>query len=191
MMTANKKSCLPHSLRRLLKDLRGITAVEFALVFPILLGIGLGVIEIGRFTLLNMKLEQAANTIADLGTRDQNLSAATLNDLFAAVEHILDPFEMGSAGLVIVSGVVATNGGAPEVAWQGEGAGSLPGSSTVGEIGETATIPESIVMVEGETLVIAEVFFQYNSWLLGMIGNQTMHRAAFYRPRMGTLQTLS
>ncbi|MEO1020159.1 MAG: TadE/TadG family type IV pilus assembly protein [Pseudomonadota bacterium] len=179
------------SLPRFLADRCGITAVEFALIFPILLGMGLGLIEVGRFALLNMKLEQAANTIADLSTRDQNLTVATLNDLFAAVEHILEPFEMGSDGLVVVTGVVRINGGAPEVTWQGEGAGSLPEASNIGAIGENAVIPESIVMADGETLVAAEVFYDYDSWLLALITDRVISHVVYYRPRMGTLQTLS
>ncbi len=179
------------TLGNFLKDARGITAVEFALIFPILLAISLGMVEVGRYTLLNMKLEQTANTVADLGTRDENLSTDTLNDLFEAVEHILEPFEMGTDGKVIVTGVVSNNGSAPAVAWQGEGAGSLPRDSLIGAVGETAVIPEEIVMADGETLVVAEIFYSYDSWLLGLLANQIMYRTAFYRPRMGTLQSLS
>lgn len=176
---------------RFARDRRGITAVEFALIFPILLTMGIGLIEAGRFALLNMKLEQAANTMADLSTRDEDLSNDTLDDLFAAVDHILEPFDLGEDGLVVVTGIVRINGGVPEVAWQGEGAGSLPEDSLVGAVGENAEIAETIVMADGETLVAAEIFYSYDSWLLSIISDQLVYHIVYYRPRMGTLQSLS
>ena len=52
-----------HGFRR---DRAGIAAVEFALVLPVMILFSLGIAEVGRFALLNLKLQHAATTMADL-----------------------------------------------------------------------------------------------------------------------------
>ena len=47
-------------------DRRGFAAVEFALILPVLLLFALGVTEVGRFVLLGIKAQHAADTVADL-----------------------------------------------------------------------------------------------------------------------------
>ena len=53
------------------RDQRGIAAVEFALVLPVMILFSLGIAEVGRFALLNLKLQHAATTMADLAARDE------------------------------------------------------------------------------------------------------------------------
>lgn len=78
--------------RRLWGETAGLAGIEFAIVMPVLVILSLVSIETGRFLLLNLKLGHAATSIADLATRERELSVATLDSLFAAVPHITNPY---------------------------------------------------------------------------------------------------
>jgi Flp pilus assembly protein TadG len=64
----------------------------------VLLLLSLGTVEIGRFALLALKLQHAATTLADLATREEELSAATLDGLFAATRQVTAPFDLEGTG---------------------------------------------------------------------------------------------
>jgi Flp pilus assembly protein TadG len=178
-------------LRRLLADSRGIAVVEFAFLLPFLLTLFVSTVELGRYLLLTLKLNHAATTVADLATRERELSVATLDNLFQSVQHITNPFEFGPLGVVIVSGVSEDGGGVRTVSWQQRGAGSLNAGSEVGLPGELPTLPQDFVVGANQTIVVAEVFYRYEDWLFGVISDRVIRQVSYYRPRLGTLTELS
>jgi Flp pilus assembly pilin Flp len=177
------------ALGRFGRDRRGVSAVEFALVAPVLLLLSLGTVEIGRFALLALKLQHAATTLADLATREEELSAATLDGLFAATRQVTAPFDLEGNGLVIVTGVSAEDGEGAAVSWQRR-RGKLEVESEIGAVGAAARLPAELTVDDGETVVAAEVFFRHQPWLLGLVPETTLRRIALYRPRLGTLRNL-
>jgi Flp pilus assembly protein TadG len=180
------------TLRRLLRqDDSGIAAVEFAIVLPVLVALLFTAIETGRFLLLQLKLAHVANSMADLATRERDLSVTTLTSLFSAAQHIARPFDFAPAGAVIVSGVSENAANTTAISWQQRGGGTLLATSRIGKPGEAPKLPEGFDVGTEQTVVAAEVFFQYKSWLLNVIPDQVMYNVAFYRPRLGTLTTLA
>jgi hypothetical protein len=177
-------------LNALLNDRRGVSAVEFAFVAPILLSVAMGMIELARFALLTIKLQHASSTLADLATRDQTLSAATLDSLFSAARHILEPFDITSNGRAIVTGFGQPAGQSARIFWQRAGAGSYAAASELGSAGGSPVKPDDLVLREGDTIVAAEVYFRYEPWLLGFVPEMKLRPVAFYRPRFGSLTTL-
>lgn len=170
---------------------RGIAAVEFAIILPVLVTLCLLTVETARFLLLNMKLSHAATSMADLATREKELTVATLDSLFSSVRYITDPFIFTNDGVVIVSGVSEDNAKAVTVSWQRRGAGSLSANSEIGDVAETAVLPANFSVGANQTVVTAEVFFQYQPWLMGIIPGQLLHHVSYYRPRLGTLKNLA
>jgi Flp pilus assembly protein TadG len=156
-------------------------------VAPVLLLLSLGTVEIGRFALLALKLQHAATTLADLATREEELTTATVDGLFAAARHIAAPFNLDANGALVITGVSAVGGAGPAVTWQRH-SGDLDVDSGVGG---AATLPAELAVDDGETVVAAEVFFRHWPWLLGVVPETTLHRLAFYRPRLGALRELN
>jgi Flp pilus assembly pilin Flp len=177
-------------LRRFRRDDAGLAAVEFALVLPVMVLFSLGIAEVGRFALLSLKLQHAATTMADLASRDEELSLASLQSMFSAMDHVVRPFDIAGQGVVIASGVGVDGDDAPTVFWQEEGAGDLDEDSEVGAEGDEATLPADLVLRDGETVIVAEVVFRYERWLLRLVPDTTLRRVAYYRPRLGTLRSL-
>jgi Flp pilus assembly protein TadG len=178
-------------IRHLLRDRSGIFAVEMALVTPVLVALLLGSMEVGRFIMLHQKLDRAATTMGDLASQPSTLCSADLTNLFPVVSELVAPFWTPGTGVVILSGVVNTTG-TTVVAWQQAGAGSYTASSRIGHVGGPATLPKGFTVASGDTVIVSEVLFNFKPlFLTGVVPASVLYHNALYRPRLGSLSTLS
>lgn len=167
-------------------DQSGVAAVEFALVLPVMLLFSLGIAEVGRFALLTLKLQHAATTMADLASRDDEIGDASVPPLFGAMAHVVQPFDLADQGVVILSAVIADGGDPPSVCRQWRGAGGLGETSRIGSQAGAATLPDDLSLRADESVIVAEVMFRYQPWLLGLVPETLLRRVAFFRPRLAT-----
>ena len=178
------------NLTRLLACDRGVAAMEFALILPVLVMFSAGTIEYSRLVLLTQKLQSGAFILADLTARDKTLSTDQLGDIFLAVDEIIKPFELTGNGRAIVTSLGADEDDDPVLNWQCGGAGTLDVDSRLFEDGEIIELPGDVTMKHGETVIAAEVFFHFDP-LFGIgLAPRTIHRFAFYKPRLGDLTEL-
>ena len=179
------------TLRSLWRDCRGVTAMEFGLILPVLVFLSVGTVEFGRMILLVQKVQNGTFVLADLAARDEELHEDQLNNMFLAVNNILEPFEFGDIGTAVVTSVTVNDDGDPIINWQRFGSGTLETDSEIGEEGDEAELPENIPLNVGETLIVSEVFFQYEP-IFGLTAEPTtLRRVAYVKPRIGTLQALA
>lgn len=171
------------------KDRRGLSAVETAIALPIAVALTLNGIEITRYLLLHQKAERASMTVADLVSQGEALTPNDLTNIFRAGAFITEPFDFNADGAMIVSSVVGTAGG-PQVEWQRAYGQPPQGSgSGIGSQGGQASLPTGFVVNESESVIMAEIFFQYqpmvndNTILGGVIGSRTVYNYAIFRPR--------
>ena len=170
---------------------RGNVVVEFALALPVLMLLFLASAELGRFVLLNQKIDRVAITMSDLVARAETISEADLDDIFSAAAHVAEPFDLGDRGRVVISSVTNADGSGATIAWQRAGGGSFIKASNVGTEGESADLPEDFAVREGETAIVSEVFFDFEPFLSEMIVSpRVVYRRAHHRPRLGTLDTI-
>lgn len=177
---------------RLWRDRGGASLIELGFAMPILVTLLLGGVEIARYVLLHQKLDRVASSIADLVSQAEMVSVPGLQNIFDAAQYVAKPFDLPAGGTVIVSSVsnpIGTPG--TKVNWQQAGAGNVPATSKVGVPGGSVTLPTGFAVADGQSIIIAEVFFTYVPWILGDFtsSNQIYHRALF-RPRYGGLTTL-
>ncbi|MEQ9042553.1 MAG: pilus assembly protein [Alphaproteobacteria bacterium] len=178
-------------LRHIGKDRRGTLLVEMAFVIPVLLAMILAGTELVRYMLLQQKLDAVAVTTADLVSQREEISAATVDQIFLATNHVIAPFEFGANGVVIVTSVSANGGSGPQIDWQRVGGGTLAASSAVGTPGGAATLPAGFLVRDGENAIIAEVFFNYAPLLqTAFFTDSQMYHRSFFRPRFGALTQL-
>lgn len=177
-------------LRRLGRDCRGALIVEFAAAMPVLGLLLLAGVEVGRLALVNQKLDRVATSMADLVAQAETLTAAELNSLFASTGHVAWPFDLANSGVVIVSSV-SDYSGSPRINWQRNGGGGLPAGSAIGTQGGIADLPDGMIVRANETIIVAEVYFDFEPVFIGAIAPaQRLYHRAFFRPRLGTLTTL-
>jgi len=179
------------SWRRLRRCAAGNVAVEFALSLPVILLMMLGSAEMARFVILHQKMDRVATTISDLVSRAETITESQIADIFTAAGQVAEPFDLPGLGVVIVSSVTNADGTGATIAWQRSGGGSYSGVSDLGVEGDTPNLPDGFEVREGETAIIAEVFYDFTPFLSELIVEpQLIHRSAHHRPRLGTLEEI-
>jgi len=183
-MNLSTSSNAPAALLRrlLLRCRRGSAAVELGIGLALLLPLFMAGTEMARFILLNQKVERVVMSVGDLNARADVLTLAETRAIFDAVPHLMQPFGMGGAGLVVVSGVTQTASG-PVVSWQVSGAGSLAAASRVGAPGMAATLPGGLGLMAEETVVVTEIFYDYTPMLVSIIQDRRLYDRSVFRTR--------
>ncbi len=165
-------------IRRLKRDRRGAMLLEIAAGLPVIALMLTGGVELSRYILLHQKLEHVATTTADLVSRSEKVDDTDMANIFSAVKHVISPFAMGPNGVVIVSSV--TDG---IVDWQDRGAGTMPEASKIGTPGGTANLPAGFSLASGESVIIAEIYYDYVPWIFDFLSAERLYQRALFRPR--------
>lgn len=182
-------------------DRSGVTIIEFALVVPVVLFMLLGMFDMGRYMLINQKLDRAAATMSDLTSRPSSISAAEVNQLMIAAIEVVQPFDLATKGGVIISSIYKNPGDPAEVTWQIRGAGPTLPPSMFGSNGDAANMPAGFVVRDNENVITAEIYFQYEPIFLdflssffgsgGLLPPGVIVQTALRQPRLGDLSTLA
>lgn len=178
---------------RLCRDRRGVSAMEFALILPLLALFSAGTLDVSRLILVTQKLQSAAFTLADLTARIDTEKTTTLGNLFLAIDQVVKPFPFATRGTAIVTSVESkTADNAPTVAWQCQGRSGYAARSGVGAPSKTALLPAGLDIRRGETIIVAEVYFDYAPlFSIGVLGPRVIRRVAYAKPRLGELASLT
>src|SRR5688572_12199773 len=64
--------------RRFRRSEQGVTLIEFALIFPIMLLLFIGLVEFGEAFSVNRKISNAASTVSDLISQERSVTNAEL-----------------------------------------------------------------------------------------------------------------
>jgi len=107
-------SFLPHRLRRLAADERGMSAIEFGFVLPLMVTLYFGVVELSEGIAIDRKVTLTARTIADLVSQQSvALDTTTRDNLLNAAAAVIAPYPItngaGTAVLKIVVSQIATD----------------------------------------------------------------------------------
>jgi Flp pilus assembly protein TadG len=144
----SKRRGLKGLLKALLKDRRGLQLIEFAYGAPVLLGIGLGGVEISNLTVARMRISQLGAMVSDNAARVgenngialKKVYESDMNDIFEAVRIQGTPIDFANKGRVIISSLQQNAAGGQWIAWQRcYGAKAWPSSYGVSGNGRTGT----------------------------------------------------
>ncbi len=175
---------------QLLADRRGIAAMEFALILPILVAFSAGTIEFSRLLMVTQKLQSGSFILADLTARDRTLNEEQLGNIFLAIDQVVQPFDFATDGKAIVTSIGVDASNDPVVNWQRSGSGALTATSEVGSPGGAADLPDDLTISAGETIISAEVYYQFQPLFHVGLSPRVIRRVAYYKPRLGSLDTL-
>jgi hypothetical protein len=176
---------------RLVRDRRGVSAMEFALILPMLVMFSAGTIEYSRMILLTQKLQSGAFILADLTARDKTLETDQLEDIFLAIGEVIRPFDFDGNGQATITSIGADEDDELILNWQCPPDAE---SRLVEPDGDVLALPGDITLKHGETVIAAEVFFDFDPLFGALFGigltPRVIHRSALYKPRLGVLDDL-
>lgn len=161
-------------LTRFRRDRRGVSAVEFALIAPVLISFYFGLAELTQAVMADRRAGHAAAAVGDLVAQSNSINQAKLNDIFLIAEKILEPFP--STDLKIrVSSISQSTTSVKKVEWSsGKGLTKL---TTV------PTLPSGL-LADGQSVIVAEVQYKYNSPVDYVVPNGVNLKKTYYlRPR--------
>lgn len=166
--------------RDLRKDESGISAVEFALIAPLMAVIYFGCIELSMMMTLDRKVTSAAAALGDLTARASEITDEDLSDIFEATRMVMQPNDMSVAKMRISS--LREDSGTVKVDWSDACSGGS-GSFLPYAVDSTKTIPPNLIPVGG-TLVMAEIEYPFNSAIGFFFSSEKTLSDTFYlRPR--------
>lgn len=102
----------------LISDRRGVAAVEFAFLAPLLLALYFVTMEVSQAIETNKKVHRVGSMVADLITQQQRISVSEVDAIMKIGESTLQPYNR-STGTIIVTAIEITDETTPrvQVAW--------------------------------------------------------------------------
>lgn len=180
-------STLTAKFRRFVRAERGVAAVEFALILPIMLAVYVGCTEAGGLLITDRKVQSVAGALGDLVARsNKNLTSTDLEDYFLAATSIMSPYTVNDL-MQTVTAVTVSEEGEATIAWSVEYTAGSMGPSSRHTPSEDYDLPaEMIDLARGHTVIAAEADYVYRP-LLGLFFDPSidLHRTNFFLPRFG------
>jgi len=164
-------------INRFAGDERGVSAVEFAMVLPLMLTLYLGSIEMSQGIAADRKVTLTARTVADLVSQTTSISNTEMNNSLSAATAVMAPYPTAHLTLTVTSVKIDADGKAT-VAWSD----SLNGSARAK--GSSVTLPAAL-NVPSTSLIWSEVQYAYTP-TIGYIlsGTVTLKDHIYMRPRL-------
>ncbi|WP_245932840.1 TadE/TadG family type IV pilus assembly protein [Caballeronia novacaledonica] len=207
-------------MSRLARSESGVSAIEFALIVPIMLLMMLGFTELYLYMRAKSLVEHTAFTLADtIGQMSQVIDdqsgitqANTLASIWAAAIQLGTPNDLKKNGGVIVTSICETNStcngltyvnstqaqwrlmGTPKVLWTRKPLWQPSGMAS--SVSSTNPLPTNWPFRQGDAAVAVEVFYKYTPFSMtapfwqNAPGAVTFHERVFVRPRNGQALTI-
>jgi Flp pilus assembly protein TadG len=172
-------SRLVHRLKSLVGDKRGVAAVEFAMLLPLMMTLYLGVVEVSQGIAIARKVTLTSRTLADLASRVSTISNADMTNILNASSTVLSPYPVSNLK-VVVTAVTINSAGSATVAWSD----TLNGTAKT--VGAAVTL-DAALAVPSTTLIMSEVEYVYTPTIGYVVtGSLTLRDKMYMRPRQST-----
>ena len=150
-------------------------AVEMAFIFPILVTMLFGVVDIGQGLLINKKAISASHVAGDLLARNISASDDDVNQAIEAARLSFDPYPTGTFGIDIAGIQFQGAGADPTVVWRDTQNMEPNGDVLTGSTGLGA---------EDEGVIAVTVVYTFTPPFAGVLtGNIDMQEVTYVRGR--------
>lgn len=169
-------SRIQRSLRNLAQDTRGMSAVEFALILPLMITMYIGAVEFSDALTVSRRVTAVASATADLTSQAGQVTSGDVTDIFTAATSILTPYSTTPVSIVLTS-VVADENNDTTVEW------SCALNDSSRSQGSAFGLPAGLTQ-PFSSIIVAEVSYNYTPPLGKIItGNVNMSETFYLRPR--------
>ena len=163
--------------KRLTRDDRGVSAVEFALLAPLMVALYLGCAEISDGIGADRKVSLAASTLANLASQVTTMSSSDMTNILNASAAIISPYN-ASRLQATLSCIKIDSQGRATVAW------SATLNGTARTAGTSITIPSALA-VPSSQLLFGETSYAYTPTVgYTITGTLTLSDHMYMAPRI-------
>jgi Flp pilus assembly protein TadG len=160
-------------------ECRGVSAVEFALLLPVMMTLYLGCVEASQGIAAHRKVTITTRALADLSSQYTDITNAEMTNILAAGSAIIAPYAAANLQEV-VSEIFINAQGVASVVWSD----TLNGTAL--SVGQAVTIPSSLA-VPNTYLLLAQVQYSYSPiYAYVMTGTLNLQDEIYMHPRQST-----
>ena len=189
MVSPMKKMSL--RVRGLLNDRSGLAAVEFAMVFPIMVVLYFGVVEFSSAIAVDRKATQVARTLSDLTSQSITVGDADIRNFGEAAKAIMTPYPPSPLVSSITEVYIDSVSGIARVQWSKGLTIGVTGDVSIAATaphspGDVVTLPTTLVAAKGTFVIWSEVSYTYTP-AVGIVLGQTgitFRDVSYTRPRL-------
>ncbi len=176
MMPAGRPTFSNH-LSCLCRDQDGVSAVEFAMLLPLMLTLYLGAVEISQAVGVDRKVTLTSRTVADLASQSSSLASSDMQNILNASSAVIAPYDQSQLK-VTVSEVNIDNNGNATIGW------SCTLGGTTHAVGSAVTLP-SALNIANTSLIWGEAAYTYKP-VIGYVVTGTLNLSdqIYMRPRL-------
>ena len=165
---------MPQTVRRYARDRRGVSAVEFALLAPLMIGLYLGCAEISDGVAADRKVSLISATLANLTSQVSTITTSEMTNILDASTAIVAPYAASKLKMSVTCLNINSNGQAT-VKWSVTRNGTV--KSGVMAIPAALAVPNS-------QLVYAEAAYAYTPTVgYTITGTLTLSDQMYMAPR--------
>jgi Flp pilus assembly protein TadG len=166
-------------LVRFAKDRRGLSALEFSLMLPMMVTLYLGSIEVSTGVATDRKVALVAHAVADLSSQYANITNADMSNILNAASDIMAPYTANTLQTT-VSEVSINSQGQATVVWSD----SLNGTALT--VGQVVNVPTALA-VPNTYLILGQAQYSYNpTFGYVLSGTLTLSDQIFVLPRQSS-----
>ncbi len=190
MTHANSTSAPRRPLQRFVHDQDGVSAVEFAMLLPLIVIMYLGSVEVTQAVSADRRTMMAAHTVGDLVSREGCVSTSNdLPSIFKIADEVVYPFPPTKLKIV-VTGVKIDTTGKATVDWSQTNTNGTSLKRTTGAT-ITSLIPTALRPTGADSYLIwAETQYDYTP-AIGYVltGTLSLKEKVYMRPRKSLIVT--
>ena len=174
------------------RDRRGVAAVEFALLAPMLVMTYFGLSELTEGLMASRKVSAVASTIGDLTAQAASTTPAQVSDIFNVGQTLMQPFPTTGQVLTMrISSVTVDANNVPRIDWsEGQGLTPLTKGTAVSLPLATKAQPNSPnlpFIASGQSVIMAEAHYRFTSPVAQYLPQTSdLSDTLYLSPRQGT-----
>ena len=171
---------LKRSARKFAADVRGVAAIEMAIIFPVMIILYIGLVDVTNLLMVNRRVTLTTSTLADLVTQaDSSITTADIDGVFESARAIFEPMDV--EGISLNLWAFRMQDGSPTLQWQ------YTNGVTCGEAPEGGDDMESL-MEDGNDIIVGRVCYNQEAILGSLFSVDTieLEDELMLRPRQST-----
>ncbi len=169
--------------RKFAGDVRGLAAVEFAFVAPILLFMLIGMVEVSRAVAMDRRMSRVTTMVADLVGREQKMTSADLTAIYKIVNQVMSPYDASTLMVSVIpvkaspSDATQTKVYASTTNRPSYNGGNLPAKCASYSL-------SSSLLAKGASLIVVETSYKFTPLFLNyVLGAANWTDKAYATPR--------